>query len=225
MSSGFLFFGEWLVFVCLFSLTLLSFSLSAEGFTGQGSDAHFSKSKNIFKYRVSPIISGLVYLAYSTFYLPLSSRPSYPHLTHYILAYYVIRTMFLDPAERTSSSTSTTKTRFPDSWAHAGAGGIFGLAVLGLAFLIATLIQFAVAFTGSFKMDLYMNRMRNKWVRWTGELFSAFPSVVSCHVLIMFSPRSLCIGPRWILCPRSRLPPCLHHVVPIGCKPQQGTWR
>lgn len=48
--------------VCLMAYSLWRF---AEASTGQGSDAQFSRKKNIFKYRVSPAVSGLVYVAYS----------------------------------------------------------------------------------------------------------------------------------------------------------------
>jgi hypothetical protein len=33
-----------------------------EAFTGQGSDKSFSKKKNFFRYRLSPFVSGLVYI-------------------------------------------------------------------------------------------------------------------------------------------------------------------
>ncbi|KAJ3247214.1 hypothetical protein HK104_007819, partial [Borealophlyctis nickersoniae] len=112
----------------------------AEAFTGQGSDAEFSRSKNIFKYRVSPFVSGAVYLAYT---------------------YYVIRTIFIPHDARTvQSGAETTRSSFPDSWSNQGGWGKFGVTFIGLLFLVATLLQVMVAVTGSFKRDLYQNRLK-----------------------------------------------------------------
>ncbi|KAJ3041293.1 hypothetical protein HDV00_009563 [Rhizophlyctis rosea] len=135
--------------VCLVMYSTWRFSEAA---TGQGSDATFSKTKNIFKYRVSPAVSGLVYLAYT---------------------YYVVRTIFTPADQRhastASGSTSTTRSSFPDSWSAQGAAGKFGVVFIGLTFLIATITQLQVFFTGSFKRDLYKRKLRNKWFRWFGE--------------------------------------------------------
>ncbi|KAJ3033580.1 hypothetical protein HK097_004793 [Rhizophlyctis rosea] len=129
--------------VCLVMYALWRFSEAA---TGQGSDATFSKTKNIFKYRVSPAVSGLVYIAYT---------------------YYVIRTIFTPREERAPSGGSqTTQSKFPDSWSKQGGWGKFGVAFIGFTFLIATLTQLIVFFTGSFKQDLYKKKLRNKWFRW-----------------------------------------------------------
>ncbi|KND03904.1 uncharacterized protein SPPG_01356 [Spizellomyces punctatus DAOM BR117] len=116
-----------------------------EAFQGQGSDATFSQKKNFFKYRVSPFVSGAVYTAYT---------------------YYVIRTIFTTRSQRDAQQgTEITQSSFPDSWASSGSLGKFGVCFFGLVFLLATFIQFQVAYTGSFKRDLYQNKLENKWIR------------------------------------------------------------
>ncbi|KAI8912300.1 hypothetical protein DFJ77DRAFT_467688 [Powellomyces hirtus] len=117
-----------------------------EAFTGQGSDASFSKKKNFFKYRVSPFVSGAVYAAYT---------------------YYVIKTIFTSREQRRSEdkSADTTQSAFPDSWTSAGVHGKIGVAFLGILFLVATLIQWQVAITAPFRRELYQNKLENKFVR------------------------------------------------------------
>ncbi|TPX58557.1 hypothetical protein SpCBS45565_g07972 [Spizellomyces sp. 'palustris'] len=120
-----------------------------EAFRGQGSDATFSRKKNFFKYRVSPFVSGAVYAAYT---------------------YYVIRTIFTNRSQRDAQQgTEITQSSFPDSWSSSGSLGKFGVSFFGLIFLLATFIQFQVAYTGTFKRDLYQNRLQNKWIRWLSE--------------------------------------------------------
>eukprot|EP00775_Hariotina_reticulata_P013549 gene13549-13676_t len=71
-----------------------------EGLAGQGYDSSFSSRKNFFKFRISPLVSGFVYISYLAFLLQLT---------------------------------------------HAQAQGLpcgkVGLALLGFAFIIATIIQ------------------------------------------------------------------------------------
>jgi hypothetical protein len=47
-----------------------------EAVTGQGSDKSFSKKKNFFRYRLSPFVSGLVYIGkhLTTAYCMLPNR-------------------------------------------------------------------------------------------------------------------------------------------------------
>ncbi|KAI8823186.1 uncharacterized protein EV422DRAFT_395168 [Fimicolochytrium jonesii] len=117
-----------------------------EAFTGQGSDAEYSKKKNFFRYRVSPFVSGAVYAAYD---------------------YYVIRTILTAPSERTTESGSeTTRSSFPDSWASSGVAGKIGVGFLGCLFLVATLTQWQVVAMGSFKRELYQDKLKRKWLRW-----------------------------------------------------------
>lgn len=99
-----------------------------EGVTGQGSDDTFGKFKNFFKYRLSPFVSGCVYCAYGAFCCSLI-----PKIKH------------LDDAAHSSG--------FPQSLAGSG-GGDFVIAVLGLAFIIATITQLQAAFTRNFHYEM-----------------------------------------------------------------------
>ncbi|KAJ3181822.1 hypothetical protein HDU85_003337 [Gaertneriomyces sp. JEL0708] len=142
-----------------------------EAYEGQGSDATYSRVRNFFRYRLSPLVSGLVYSAYT---------------------FYVIRTITISRHDRhADQSTTTTKSSFPDSWVAQGGGGKFGVAVIGLGFIIATLIQFKVALTGSFRRELYQNKLENRYLRWTvhtlGRLgFAARGLVFLLVAILMF---------------------------------------
>ncbi|KAJ3138089.1 hypothetical protein HDU90_001567 [Geranomyces variabilis] len=126
----------------------------AEAFTGQGSDASFSKKKNIFKYRVSPFVSGAVYAAYT---------------------YYVVRTIFTNRDQRRASTGSqTTHSTFPDNVTSSGVAGKIGVGFLGVLFLVACGIQWQVAYKAFFIRELYKNKLRNPYVRntvyWLGRI-------------------------------------------------------
>jgi hypothetical protein len=87
-----------------------------EGLAGQGYDRSFSAKKNFFKFRVSPIVSGCVYCSYLVFILELLDR-EVRHLP--------------DQGSRET---------WPATWRHTGLGRA-GLALMGVAFVIATCIQ------------------------------------------------------------------------------------
>ncbi|KAI8879331.1 hypothetical protein K501DRAFT_336171 [Backusella circina FSU 941] len=100
-----------------------------EAITGQGSDASFGKKKNFFRYRLSPFVSGLVYSAYT---------------------YYVVHMIFQTSEEQQQSASSKT---FPASWTDSDIGKA-GIALLGIAFLIAFITQIINAVSGNFIRDL-----------------------------------------------------------------------
>ncbi|WIA33283.1 hypothetical protein OEZ86_006424 [Tetradesmus obliquus] len=87
-----------------------------EAFLGQGYDRSFSSKKNFFKFRVSPFVSGAVYCSYLVFILQLLHT------------------------EVTHAPPSPAQETWPATWRHSSLGKA-GLALLGLAFLIATCIQ------------------------------------------------------------------------------------
>ncbi|KAJ3006681.1 hypothetical protein HKX48_009532 [Thoreauomyces humboldtii] len=117
-----------------------------EAFTGQGSDNLWSKKKNFFKYRVSPFVSGAVYAAYT---------------------YYVIKTLDTNRDMRDAATGSaTTRSSFPDTWVTWNIVGKIAVALLGVLFLVATCIQWQVAFQQQFYRDLYQNKLEYKPVRW-----------------------------------------------------------
>ncbi|KAL3162116.1 hypothetical protein ABBQ32_009828 [Trebouxia sp. C0010 RCD-2024] len=110
-----------------------------EGITGQGSDDAFGPYKNFFRYRLSPLVSGTVYTAYGIFVITLIPR-------------------FKNIEDADSQGS------FPNSWRNSGIGK-FGLAVFGLAFLIATITQLQAALTRNFHYD--MKDDLPKWLMWT----------------------------------------------------------
>ncbi|CAO3684005.1 unnamed protein product [Umbelopsis ramanniana] len=100
-----------------------------EAVTGQGSDKSFSKKKNFFRYRLSPFVSGLVYIAYT---------------------YYIIKMIFETPEEQAQTASNN---QFPASWASTKLG-MAGLGVVGVAFIIATITQLINGIGGGFIRDL-----------------------------------------------------------------------
>ncbi|KAG1456683.1 hypothetical protein G6F56_006776 [Rhizopus delemar] len=100
-----------------------------EAITGQGSDASFGRKKNFFRYRLSPFVSGLVYSAYT---------------------YYVVYMIFQTSEEQQTLASSKT---FPASWTGTAIGKA-GIALLGIAFIIAFLTQIINAVQGTFIKDL-----------------------------------------------------------------------
>lgn len=81
-----------------------------EGLAGQGFDESNSNLRNFFRYRLSPVVSGIVYVAYAAFVGSLISKSS------------------------TARAASASEQSFPDSWAHSGLGRV-GLCLAGIAFL------------------------------------------------------------------------------------------
>eukprot|EP00891_Asterochloris_glomerata_P000569 jgi/Astpho2/569/Aster-04424 len=146
-----------------------------EGITGQGSDASFGPYKNFFRYRLSSLVSGGVYTAYAIFVLTLIPKAS----TH---------------------SGTASQGNFPSSWTGSGAGN-FGLAVFGIAFLIAFICQVENTFTRKFHYE--MKDHLPKWLIWfvivTGHIGFCARAGVFLFVAIMFfrtinSPNSVAYG-------------------------------
>ncbi|KAI9011849.1 hypothetical protein CLU79DRAFT_771599 [Phycomyces nitens] len=100
-----------------------------EAITSQGADAKMSKPANFFRYRLSPFVSGCVYVAYT---------------------YYVIRMIYETPEEQQQMTSSKS---FPGSWTDSALGKA-GISILGIAFMIATITQIVNSATGNFRRDL-----------------------------------------------------------------------
>lgn len=100
-----------------------------EAISGQGCDATFGKKKNFFRYRLSPFVSGCVYIAY---------------------AYYIIQMLFQTEEEQQLSASSKT---FPASWSKTTLGKA-GIGILAIAFVIAFITQIINAVSGNFVRDL-----------------------------------------------------------------------
>ena len=133
-----------------------------EAFSGQGASPSRSKSSNFFKYRLSPFVSGCVYLGYLYYIIQLLIRrshsgPSTKPRTG--------TTGSAGPPTATSSSSSSSC--FPSCWKNSAAG-LFGLFIFGFAFVIATITQIIPAVTGQFEQDLktyYQCEPIPNWVR------------------------------------------------------------
>ncbi|KAK9803746.1 hypothetical protein WJX73_010867 [Symbiochloris irregularis] len=116
-----------LVLMLLAMLTYCSWRFW-ECYAGQGSDAANSNFRNFFRYRLSPFVSGVVYLAYAAF-----------------IAYLI-------PKSRQELSQAADSS-FPQSWTHDAAGKA-GLCIFGIAFLAACLVQLEGSFTKNFHETL-----------------------------------------------------------------------
>lgn len=100
-----------------------------EAISGQGCDASFGKKKNFFRYRLSPFVSGCVYIAYT---------------------YYILEMLTQTEAEQQKSASSQ---QFPASWSKTTLGKA-GVGIIAIAFVIAFFTQIINAITGNFIKDL-----------------------------------------------------------------------
>ncbi|KAJ1653501.1 hypothetical protein IWQ61_006385 [Dispira simplex] len=138
-----------------------------EACTGQGADATFSSWKNFFKYRLSPFVSGCVYVGYLFYVIFVALKDKFNHTT---------------PNGRGSSC-------FPGCWQETQAGRV-GLGFLGLAFLIATITQLIPAFSGNFRYELRLHKA-HRWerilIRIAGQIgFLARAGVFLCVAVLVF---------------------------------------
>ena len=126
-----------------------------EGLTGQGYDDRFSRKKNFFRYRLSPLASGIVYVAYDI---------------------YIIYLFTLRPAAVGSTIQEESTTCFPVCWRDSIIGKI-GLGLLAVAFTIATVTQLIPAFTGNFRNEMDFNKFRGT----VGRMVK-YPFLISGHI-------------------------------------------
>ena len=112
-----------------------------EGITGQGYDPRFSRKKNFFRYRLSPIASGGVYMMYAAYIIYLFTLTPNP------------------PGESLQQNGSC----FPICWKNSVIGMI-GLGILAVAFSIATLTQLIPAFSGNFRKEMDHSKFGNSIV-------------------------------------------------------------
>ncbi|KAI8469725.1 MAG: hypothetical protein J3K34DRAFT_521879 [Monoraphidium minutum] len=108
----------------------------SEALAGQGYDAEFSAAKNFFKYRLSPAVSGGVYCSYMAFL---------------INAMHIVTVEGPSDA-RLAAANAQRSEGWPNSWRFSTAGRV-GLALVGLAFLIATAIQLQGVLTRGWHRD------------------------------------------------------------------------
>lgn len=142
-----------------------------EGFSGQGYDPNFSKQKNFFRYRLSPIASGGIYTAYGA---------------------YIIYLFTLKPLTGViggSSMINRGQTCFPSCWRTSVIGTV-GLCVLGLAFSIATITQLIPALGGNFRKEMDYTKFNRRFVKYlffvAGHLGFVARSVLFFLVAFLF---------------------------------------
>ncbi|KAI8822179.1 uncharacterized protein EV422DRAFT_494969 [Fimicolochytrium jonesii] len=129
--------GSGALFILLLALWCYSIWRFWECFTYRGRDATFSATKNFFRFRLSPFVSGCVYIAYS---------------------YYII-TMLLNNYENKEPSC------YPNCWRDSVLGRTM-LVIMGIAFLIACITQLQNAFTGKWHSEIDWHRANKKWEKW-----------------------------------------------------------
>ncbi|KXS09943.1 hypothetical protein M427DRAFT_38048 [Gonapodya prolifera JEL478] len=101
-------------------------------FVGAGYDVENGARKSFVKYRLSPFVSGGVYIVYAS---------------------YVAKKMLSSAPPQTNTSTAPATCTSLECWQTTPAGR-FGLAVLGIAFLCAFISQLVPALGGAFKGEL-----------------------------------------------------------------------
>ncbi|ORY91070.1 hypothetical protein BCR43DRAFT_498457 [Syncephalastrum racemosum] len=116
-----------------------------EAITGQGCDARLSRRTNFFRYRLSPIVSGCVYLAY---------------------LYYLVQMIYQTSEEQQQTAASNS---FPGSWTSSTVGSAF-IGIFGIAFLIALVTQVVNAVTGNFIPDLKTCNVKDVPRQWEARL-------------------------------------------------------
>ncbi|KAI9243400.1 hypothetical protein BDA99DRAFT_530506 [Phascolomyces articulosus] len=118
-----------------------------EAITGQAYDAALSDRTNFFRYRLSPIVSGLVYCGY---------------------LYYLIQMIYQTEEEQRKTASSK---EFPASWTDTTVGSAF-VGIFGVAFMIAFITQMVNAVTGNFIPDLKTcEPTARKWEAITVHMF------------------------------------------------------
>lgn len=100
-----------------------------------------SKRTNFFRYRLSPMVSGFVYLAY---------------------LYYLVQMIYQTHEQQQQTASSK---EFPASWTDTQVGSAF-IGVFGVAFLIAFATQMINAITGNFIPDLKTSEATTRRCRW-----------------------------------------------------------
>ncbi len=121
-----------------------------EGITGQGYQPSFGRWKNFFRFRLSPIVSGLIYVAY---------------------VYYIVTVLASEELPKQGETNRVQdKSCFPVCWKNSVIGQI-GLFLLAVAFIIATLTQLATGLRAAFIRDMDQER-RKRWY-WGFLLFVA----------------------------------------------------
>lgn len=133
-----------------------------EAFTFQGADATFGPFKNFFGYRLSPFVSGCVYVAY-TYYL-LETLAHSEKVNIFSPPLLLSPHLYIPPPQK-NLLTLPKPTCYPECWRHSVIGKI-GLVLFGIAFSIACLTQLLNAFTRKWHAEIDWAKCHKieKWV-------------------------------------------------------------
>lgn len=114
-----------------------------EGISGQGYTPQFSRWKNFFRYRLSPLASALVYGLYAVYVITIFTSPK---------------------VAPTDTTRPTDATCFPNCWKQTVVGTI-GIALLAIAFTIAVFTQLILSLTKNFHAEMKRDffEKRDKW--------------------------------------------------------------
>jgi hypothetical protein len=113
----------------------LTLSFSWEGGLGQGSDATRSAPSNFFRYRLSPIVSGAVYVAYLSY----------------------IGEVLSDSQEERQKAAQSSSNCFPTCWGSGDVWHRMMVGVAGCAFIIAFITQVQNGFSNRWHRDLMIH--------------------------------------------------------------------
>ncbi|KAJ3017687.1 hypothetical protein HKX48_003426 [Thoreauomyces humboldtii] len=128
--------GNWALFVLLLALWNYSLWRFWEFLCYQGRDATFSAKQNFFRFRLSPLVSGFVYVAYS----------------------YYIMEMLIGTYKNKAPSC------YPDCWRTSNVGKA-GLILMGIAFAIACITQLQNALTKKWHSEIRWEACHTKFER------------------------------------------------------------
>jgi hypothetical protein len=124
--------GIAILIVVMVGLLLYAGWRYTEAITGQGYSTEFSTTKNFFRYRLSPFVSGTMYLLY---------------------AIYIITLLIATTRAKPKPNEPVNQMCFPSCWTKS-VGGMIGLFFFGLALFIAFITQLAQVIKGTFVHEL-----------------------------------------------------------------------
>jgi hypothetical protein len=144
-----------------------------EGLSGQGSAPHVSAARNFFKYRLSPLVSGAVYVAYAAYVAALLIAP----LVH--------------------RGATHGASCFPSCWRESTAGSL-ALSLAVLAFAIGAITQLLPAIDASFEQEMDRAKLARlpafvrSLVLWAGRV--GFFSRAALFALVSFYFARIVVG-------------------------------
>lgn len=143
--------GPVLLVLCICGLIIYSSWRFWEGFLGQGSNPSRTKWSNFFSYRLSPFVSGSVYVSYAI----------------YILTVLLNKQDLPQPGE----STGKDKHCFPSCWTTSVIGKV-GVSLVAFGLSLGSLVQLVSSIRLTFMRDIYplKNKKIERIIKYSGIL-------------------------------------------------------